>query len=111
MVIPRHRSRQCGKIGETAGHDVIGGPFLDPPAIILTARRTRRLKIHFFVTILPHITDIEITRLVVERKPPRIAQAQSPDFWRIVRIPDKRIVGWYGIGRSPAFHIYPQHLP
>src|SRR5207247_10596870 len=59
--------------------------------------------------VLPHVGDVEIAGLAIERKPPRIAEPVRPDLGRERRVARAGIVRRDRVA-ARATHIEPQQL-
>src|SRR5437660_1732052 len=74
--------------------------------------RWMRLDIDFFPCILPHVGDVEIAGLAIEREPPGVAQAIRPHFRRGVPVFDERIGGGNPVRFAAlrVIHVDPQQF-
>ena len=84
--------------------------FHDEPTVVLSTAAGCRLKVDFLVLGLTHIENIKITGQLIKRKPPRIAQPQSPDFVAIAVNVSERVVRWDALRLVARLHIDPQDL-
>ena len=87
-----HRPAASGNIGEST--------FKTTPAIIGKFCKNMRLKINFLHTVLPHISNPEITGHPVEAASPWVAQAARPDFLLYIRHTHQGVVRRNGVRRS-----------
>src|SRR5439155_4446996 len=65
--------------------------FRDARAVVLPSR-AMRLVVHLFPEVLPHVRDVEIAGVAVERETPRVPQSVVPGLPSRARASDKGIV-------------------
>ncbi len=112
MAVVEDRGRVLGRVaggnGESAAARVVGAAraFHPLPAVVLAAGAGGGLEVDLLARALPHVGDVEIARLPVEREAPRIAQPQGPDLVAHRRVADERIRRRHAVeGRSPGVHV------
>ena len=72
------------------------------PAEVQAAGLRRRVETDLLVRALADVADVEVAGRPVEAPPPRVAQAQIPDFGLGARRPDKRVAGRDRVGAAGA---------
>jgi len=71
-------------------------PFHHIPSKVAASRND----VDLLVRVLPYVANEQPLLLGIKRKAPRVAKAVRPDLRLLSRLPDKRIIGRYALGRA-----------
>ena len=86
--------------------------FVAPPPIIFAACAVGRLLVNLLKPALPHIGQIKVACDTVKAEPPRVAEAQCPNFVAHRWVAHKRVIGGDEVvgGASHARNIEAEHF-